>query len=94
LLRRISDDPVAVYDFLEVVLCATAVICLASQLNGTVQCSVPGSAFESRAWFQFLRVKRLGGDVELLRLWGREKGLPPRKCQPSVTSLMHCPAQH
>ena len=32
LLRRIvGDDPVAVYDLLEVVLCATAVICLASQ---------------------------------------------------------------
>jgi hypothetical protein len=34
LLRRIIDDPVAVYDLLEVVLCATAVICSASsQVN-------------------------------------------------------------
>jgi hypothetical protein len=30
LLRRMIDDPVAVYDLLEVVLCATAVICSAS----------------------------------------------------------------
>jgi hypothetical protein len=46
LLRRIIDDPVAVYDLLEVVLCATAVICLASShVNRAVRGSVPLSCF-------------------------------------------------